>query len=150
MDAAKRKRLEEAGFCVGTVADFLELTPEQSELVETKVALSAAVRQQRTTSNLSQSQLAELIGSSQSRVAKMEAGDASVSLDLLIRALVAQGMTRRELADVIVGQAPPAVGMSMGRVSLDPKSSTNHYKFVTNPPQSKLGNDPGSKPVLGA
>ncbi len=108
MDAAKRKRLEEAGFRIGTVAEFLGLTPEQSELVEIKVNLSAAVRQQRSTSSLSQSQLAEKIGSSQSRVAKMEGGDASISLDLLIKALVAQGMTRRELAEVIVGQEAEA------------------------------------------
>jgi predicted XRE-type DNA-binding protein len=104
MDEARRKRLEDAGFRIGTVAEFLGLTPEQSELVEIKVNLSAAVRQQRSTSSLSQSKLAEKIGSSQSRVAKMERGDASVSLDLLIRALIAQGMTRRELASVIAGQ----------------------------------------------
>ncbi len=42
MDAAKRERLEQAGFRVGTVADFLDLTPEENELVESKVALSAA------------------------------------------------------------------------------------------------------------
>ena len=104
IDAEKRKRLEAAGFRIGSAADFLGLTPEQHELVEVKVALSMAVRQQRCTSSLSQSQLAELIGSSQSRVAKMERGDASVSLDLLIRALIAQGMTRTELADVIAGR----------------------------------------------
>ncbi len=104
MDAAKRKRLEEAGFRIGTVAEFLGLTPEQSELVEIKVNLSAAVRQQREVSGFSQAELAEKIGSSQSRVAKMEAGDASVSLDLLIKALVAQGMTRQKLASVIAGQ----------------------------------------------
>ena len=106
MDEEKHKRLEAAGFRIGSAADFLGLTPEQSEFVEVKVALSVAVRQQRCTSSLSQSQLAELIGSSQSRVAKMERGDASVSLDLLLRALIAQGMTRTELADVIAGRRP--------------------------------------------
>ena len=106
MDAAKRERLEKAGFRVGTVAEFLGLTPEQSELVEIKVALSLTVRRQRGCSSLSQCQLAELIGSSQSRIAKIERGDASVSLDLLIRALIAQGMTRPELAAVIAGEQP--------------------------------------------
>jgi predicted XRE-type DNA-binding protein len=104
IDAERRKRLEEAGFRIGSAADFLGLSAEQHELVKIKVALSLAVRRQRHTSSLSQTQLAELIGSSQSRVAKMERGDASVSLDLIIRALVAQGMTRQELASVIAGQ----------------------------------------------
>lgn len=115
MDAEKRKRLEDAGFRIGTVAEFLGLTPEQNELVEVKVALSSAVRQQRHTSSLSQSQLAERLSSSQSRIAKMERGDASVSLDLLIRALIVQGMTRGELAEVIAGRQPPAHGNGTGR-----------------------------------
>ena len=114
MDAEKRKRLEDAGFRIGTVAEFLDLTPEQNELVEVKVALSSAVRQQRHTSSLSQSQLAERLGSSQSRIAKMERGDAGVSLDLLMRALIVQGMTRGELAEVIAGK-PPAHGNGTGR-----------------------------------
>lgn len=101
MDAAKRERLEKAGFQVGTVAEFLGLTPEENELVEIKVALSAALRKRRRESNVSQTDLAERMRSSQSRVAKMEAGDPRVSLDLLVRALVTSGMTRGELADVI-------------------------------------------------
>lgn len=114
MDAEKRERLEKAGFRVGTVAEFLELTPEQNELVEIKAALSIAVRQQRRTGSLSQSQLAERLGSSQSRIAKMERGDAGVSLDLLMRALIVQGMTRGELAEVIAGK-PRAHGNGTGR-----------------------------------
>ena len=101
MNAEKRKRLEEAGFRVSTVADFLGLTPEENELVEIKVALSAALRKQRGEGRLSQAMLAEKIGSSQSRVAKMEAGDPHVSLDLMVKALVASGMTRAELAAVL-------------------------------------------------
>jgi DNA-binding XRE family transcriptional regulator len=104
MDEAKRKRLEKAGFRIGTVAEFLGLTPEQSELIEIKLVLTDALRKQRETSGLSQAELAEKIGSSQSRIAKMEAGDPHVSLDLMIRALLAAGMTRRELASVIAGQ----------------------------------------------
>lgn len=104
MDTAKRERLEKAGFRVGTVAEFLGLTPEENELVEIKVALSRALKQRRGKSDLSQVQLAEKIGSSQSRVAKMEAGGPHVSLDLLVKALVASGMTRDELADVIAAR----------------------------------------------
>lgn len=104
MDTAKRERLEKAGFRVGTVAEFLGLTPEENELVEIKVALSRALKQWRGRSDLSQVQLAEKIGSSQSRVAKMEAGSPQISIDLLVKALVASGMTRNELADVIAAR----------------------------------------------
>ena len=35
MDLAKRQRLEAAGWKIGTVAEFLELTPVESEIVKT-------------------------------------------------------------------------------------------------------------------
>jgi transcriptional regulator with XRE-family HTH domain len=60
--------------------------------------LSRALKERRSRRRLSQGQLANLLGSSQSRVAKMEAGDPSVSLDLLIRSLLALGATHRDLA----------------------------------------------------
>ena len=101
MDAAKRARLEAAGFQVGTTSDFLELTPEENALVEMKLALSADLRQRRQKQSLSQTDLANLLESSQSRVAKIEAGDPGVSFDLLIRALLAVGATREELGEVI-------------------------------------------------
>lgn len=107
MNEAKRKWLEDAGFRVGTVAEFLGLTQAESELIEIKLSLTHALKQQRCKSGLSQCQLAEKIGSSQSRVAKMEAGDPHVSLDLMIRALLALGMTRPELAAAISPQPPP-------------------------------------------
>ena len=100
MDIKKRKRLEAAGFAVGAAAEFLELAPEEAILVEMRLALSRALRARRTATGVTQAALARRVGSSQSRVAKMEAGDPSVSLDLLIRALVAVGASRRE-----VGQA---------------------------------------------
>ena len=100
MDAKKRKQLERAGFAVGAAADFLALSAEEAALVEMRLALSRALRERRTEAGLTQAALARLTGSSQSRVAKMEAGDPSVSLDLLIRALLAVGASRRE-----VGQA---------------------------------------------
>ena len=104
MDEAKRKRLEKAGFRIGAVAEFLGLTPAQSELIEIKLVLTDALKKQRETSGFSQAELAEKIASSQSRIAKMEAGDPHVSLDLMIRALLAAGITRRELAEAIAGQ----------------------------------------------
>ena len=59
------------------------------------------IRATRERKGLTQNQLAELIESSQSRVAKMEAGDRTVSLDLLVRSLLAMGTTKRELARII-------------------------------------------------
>ena len=101
MEAAKRKKLEAAGWSVGSTADFLKLSPEESAFVELKLRLSESLRRRRQSKKLSQAALAKKIKSSQSRVAKMEAGDPSVSLDLLIRALLAIGATRNDLARVL-------------------------------------------------
>jgi transcriptional regulator with XRE-family HTH domain len=107
MDAAKRARLDAAGFQVGSVEEFLGLTPEESALIEIRLALSAALRQRRQTHSLSQTALARRLQSSQSRVAKMEKGDPSVSLDLLIQALLAMGTTNKELAGMIAAMPAP-------------------------------------------
>jgi DNA-binding XRE family transcriptional regulator len=101
MEKTKRERLESAGFRIGSVADFLELTPEENALVELRLALSNSLKRLRQEKNLTQNALARRLGSSQSRVAKIEAGDPSVSLDLLIRAHFAAGATREELGKVI-------------------------------------------------
>ena len=101
MDSEKRKRLEAAGWAVGDASDFLELTPAEAELVELKVQLALLVKEQRKIRNISQNALAQKMGSSQSRVAKIESGDPSVSLDLIFRALLTSGVTRQELAQAI-------------------------------------------------
>jgi predicted XRE-type DNA-binding protein len=99
--AMKRARLAGAGWKTGTVKDFLGLDAEEAAFVELKVALGERLREWRMRRELTQEELARRLGSSQSRVAKMEAADASVSLDLLVRALFRLGVTRRELARVI-------------------------------------------------
>jgi ribosome-binding protein aMBF1 (putative translation factor) len=104
MEAAKRKRLEAAGWSVGSATDFLKLSPEEAAFVELKLRLSESLKRRRQSNKLSQAALAKKIKSSQSRVAKMEAGDPSVSLDLLIRALLAIGATRTDLARVLGSQ----------------------------------------------
>lgn len=86
------------GRAVGSAADFLELSAEEAALVEMRLALSASVRDRRQRARLTQTALAKRLGSSQSRVAKMEAGDPSVSLDLLVRALLSLGATRKDVA----------------------------------------------------
>ena len=101
MDKKKRLRLEAKGWKVGTVDEFLDLTPEEATYVDLKLALSRRVRELRQTKSLTQVEMAKLLKSSQSRVAKIETGDASVSLDLLIRSLIALGATRRELGRII-------------------------------------------------
>jgi DNA-binding XRE family transcriptional regulator len=101
MDAAKRVRIEAAGFKVGTVQEFLGLTSEENALIEVRLALSVALKLRRQVAGLTQTSLARRLQSSQSRIAKMEAGDPSVSLDLLLRALLAAGATREEVGQVI-------------------------------------------------
>lgn len=107
MKRAKQKKLEKRGWTVGTVADFLALTPEEAAFVQIKLALSDALRAQRQKVKLSQAQMAKQLGSSQSRVAKMEAGDPSVTLDLLIRSLLALGATKKTVARTIEAASLP-------------------------------------------
>ena len=97
MKKAKRNSLEARGWRVGSAAEFLVLSAEDAALVETKLALSGALRARREAKKLTQQQLAQLLKSSQSRVAKMEAGDPSVSVDLLLKGLFALGASPREV-----------------------------------------------------
>jgi ribosome-binding protein aMBF1 (putative translation factor) len=97
MKPEKRKRLEAAGWRVGTVSEFLGLTAEEAALIELKLDLARAVKTERLRRRLTQEELGKALGSSQSRVAKMEAGDPTVSLDLLVRSLLRLGANRRDL-----------------------------------------------------
>jgi DNA-binding XRE family transcriptional regulator len=96
----KPKTIEELGWKDGTVAEFLKLTPEESALIEIKLALSKHLRQRREAS-MAQAQLAEKIRSSQSRIAKAESGHSSVSIELLVRAILATGATPQEIGEVL-------------------------------------------------
>jgi len=102
---AKKERLESAGWRVGDAAEFLELTSEEAAFVELKLALAQYVRELRGAHGWTQAQVARRLGSSQSRVAKMEAADPSVSLDLLVKALLALGASRRDVGWVIARAA---------------------------------------------
>lgn len=101
MDPAKKSRLKAKGWAIGTPAEFLQLTPEEERFIELKLALSASLQSERRKQGLTQTQLARMLGSSQSRVAKMEAGDPSVTADLLLKALLSLGVTRKQLSRVI-------------------------------------------------
>src|SRR3972149_2336849 len=101
MDVKKRERLRAKGWKVGSVDEFLDLSPEEAAYVELRLALSESVRELRLRKKISQLQLAKRLGSSQSRVAKIEAGDSSVSLDLVVRSLIALGASANDLAKMI-------------------------------------------------
>ena len=101
MKASKKKKLESKGYKVSDAQEFLGMSAEEYALAEMKALLTQSVRELRRTKKVSQSELAKRIGSSQSRVAKMEAGDPSVSSDLLFRGMLALGATRKDISRVI-------------------------------------------------
>lgn len=101
MKATKRKKLEAKGWKVGSAEDFLDLSPEETSYIELKHALSNSLKERRTKEKLSQVEVAKLVKTSQSRIAKMEAGDPSVSIDLLIKSLLALGASPKDLARAI-------------------------------------------------
>jgi predicted metal-binding transcription factor (methanogenesis marker protein 9) len=91
MDKTKRKHLESAGWKIGTVKEFLDLSSEESAYIELKLQLAKNLQKRRIEKRLTQIEVARILKSSQSRVAKMEAGDPTVSVDLLIRSLLTLG-----------------------------------------------------------
>lgn len=104
MNSKQRHNLEKAGWAIGDAADFLELTPEERSLVETKLALGAGFRNRREELKLTQVEAARRLGSSQSRVAKIEAADSSVSVDLMMRALFGLGVSREGVARILAAK----------------------------------------------
>jgi len=104
MKPDKRRKLETAGWRVGDARDLLGLTSGEAEFVEIKLALARRLRELRKEHAWTQAELAERLGSSQSRVAKMEAADSTVSVDLLVRSLLAAGANRREVGRVVASR----------------------------------------------
>ena len=102
MEQAKKNRLESKGWKFGTVADFLELTPEETVLVEIKLALNQSLKARRQ-NLMTPSVLAAKIGDRQPRIAKAENPDATVSIELLMRAMLATGATPQDIGQVIAG-----------------------------------------------
>lgn len=101
MREEKKKWLKAKGWKIGSAKEFLQLSDEESTYIELKIRLAESLRERRKRHRLSQVDLAGMLKSSQSRVAKMESGDPSVSLDLLIRSLLALGTSSRELSRII-------------------------------------------------
>ncbi len=101
MDSQKKKSLAAKGWRVGSATEFLGLSPEESRFIELKLALSGSLRAERLRQDVTQAELAKLLGSSQSRIAKMEAADPTVTVDLLLKALLVLGVTKKQLAKII-------------------------------------------------
>ena len=121
MHASKRKKLEAAGYQVGDAADFLGLSPEEEALINMKVKLSKQLIELRKKGGFSQGALAKMIGSSQSRVAKMEACDPSVSMDLMFKSAFALGADQTKIGKFITSLSCDAT-----------KNKTAAEKAVTN------------------
>jgi len=103
----KRGRVEAKGWRVGSTAELLGLSPEEEAYIEIRLRLAEGLKLRRAKRGVTQEELAKSVHSSQSRIAKMEAGDPTVSLDLLVRTLLALGVSRRELAELISGTSSP-------------------------------------------
>jgi ribosome-binding protein aMBF1 (putative translation factor) len=101
MNTSKKKRLQREGWAVADAAEFLNLNTQEAQFVELKLALAAGVRRLRERRGMTQTALAKRLGSSQSRVAKMEGADRSVTVDLMMRSLLALGVTPGEIAKLI-------------------------------------------------
>jgi DNA-binding XRE family transcriptional regulator len=100
MEIEKQQRLARKDWKVGEASDFLDLTPEESVIIEMRLALSRGLKERRKTL-MTQAELATKISSSQPRVAMAENGDSSVSLELLIRAMLATGASPQEIGQII-------------------------------------------------
>jgi DNA-binding XRE family transcriptional regulator len=105
MTLTRQRKLEAGGWKVGTVREFLGLTSAEETFIEIKLALTDCLKVRRRRLGWTQSAVAKRVESSQSRVARMEAGDPQVSVDLLLRTLLALGATRRDLARIIASRA---------------------------------------------
>jgi predicted XRE-type DNA-binding protein len=104
MKIIKRHRLEKAGWKVGAASDFLGLSAEESAFIELKLVLARELHRLRNSQSMTQTEIAKRLRTSQSRIAKMEAAEASVSVDLLIRALLALGASRKSLGRVLASR----------------------------------------------
>jgi ribosome-binding protein aMBF1 (putative translation factor) len=104
MRESKRRKLAEKGWTTGNVKDFLGLSKEEEAYIELRLKLADGLKSKRQSKGVTQIQLAQSLKSSQSRVAKMEAGDPTVSLDLLVKSLLALGTSQKQLASIIAGR----------------------------------------------
>jgi transcriptional regulator with XRE-family HTH domain len=147
MHADKRKKLEAKGWKLADTADFLELSPAESTLVELKVNLARTMKQLRKARHISQQKLAKLLGSSQSRVAKMEACDSSVSMDMMVRSMAVLGASSLDIAkamepSVVVNKRPVA---KRAAAKTKAKAKSKYKTRIKTPAKKKAAS--GKRPV---
>lgn len=118
MNKTKKENLEKKGWRVGSVSEFLGLSAEEEAYIELKLSLSRFLQEKRKTRHLTQTQLAKLIQSSQSRVAKMEKAEESVSIDLILRSLLALGADMREIGRNLIGMKTAKKRPNANRIAL--------------------------------
>ena len=97
MKQSKKKKLQKAGFRVGSVKDFLQLSDEEMALIDLKIRLIEMLKIARKSRKLTQHGLAKLISSSQSRIAKIESASSDVTLDLICKTLFSLGVSRQAI-----------------------------------------------------
>ncbi len=88
------KRSKKPTWVETDVEELLQLSAEDLVIVEFRAALAVALQRARKRRKLTQQEAAERIGTSQAQVSKMEAGQSSITLDRIIRALAALGVSR--------------------------------------------------------
>ncbi|MGB0387168.1 MAG: helix-turn-helix domain-containing protein [Ardenticatenaceae bacterium] len=101
MNGKENVQLEASGWKVSSVEEFLGLTKAEATYIDLKLALLDSYRTWRQQKQVSQVELAEQLELSESSIAKMEQGDPSVSLDLLVQSLLTLGVTPKHLAQII-------------------------------------------------
>lgn len=139
MKPEQKRRLEARGWKFGSAEEFLELTPDEAAMVELRLKLADAVRLLRKDKNITQTQLAKLMGSSQSRVAELEAAADSVSLDLLIRSFLAMGATTDDLAEVIGSSSlQPAQAVARPWRRIHDQGQEAELRSSRRPPRGRL------------
>ena len=121
MKASKRKKLEEAGWNVGSISEFLGLSHEEEMLVAMKLALASNLKARRQQLKITQQELAKRLGSSQSRVAKMETANRSVSMELLVRSLASLGASRTEIGRIVGARGGARMRPNVRKITLAKK-----------------------------
>lgn len=102
MKQTKQDKLRKVGYRVIGTQEFLGLSDMEMELIDLKIALIEKLKQTRAARNLTQQQVAALVGTSQSRIAALERGRGDATLDLICRTLFALGMTRKQIGQTIL------------------------------------------------
>ncbi|MBV9866551.1 MAG: helix-turn-helix transcriptional regulator [Abitibacteriaceae bacterium] len=132
MDTSKRQKIEAAGYRVMTVAEFLEETPAESAHIEIGLALSNALKARRLELGLTQKEVAQRLGTKQPNIARLELGvERSVTLDLLMEALLELGVTRSQLGAIVAGNNSRANQTSLPPKAIAAKVKPTHTRSIS-------------------